>query len=100
MPERKVVNGSTIGYKRICRSIGADSRTVCTMENPVEPSEKAAPPAVRTCPMCGARDIRPSMRRGLKDGFMRAFALKPYRCRACRGRFYLKIVSPASEAVE
>jgi len=40
------------------------------------------------CPRCGRNDVRQSGRRGIGDGLMALIGLAPYRCRACRNRFY------------
>jgi CheY-like chemotaxis protein len=42
----------------------------------------------RICPRCGRNDVRPSVRRTVGDKIMAWFGLKPYRCRACRNRFF------------
>ena len=42
----------------------------------------------RICPRCGRNDVRESSRRGVGDGLMRLIGLAPYRCRACRNRFF------------
>jgi hypothetical protein len=53
-------------------------------------SERGLVPAApsRTCPRCGSDDLRRSGKRTLFDRVLRLFALKPYRCRACRVRFH------------
>ncbi len=43
---------------------------------------------MHTCPKCGRKDSRPSMRSGLTDFFLRVVLLAPFRCRRCRERFY------------
>ena len=40
------------------------------------------------CPRCGRNDVRQSARRGVGDRFMALIGLAPYRCRACRNRFF------------
>src|SRR5580704_2474788 len=42
----------------------------------------------KICPRCGRNDVRESGRRGISDGLMALIGLAPYRCRACRNRFY------------
>ena len=42
----------------------------------------------KICPRCGRNDVRQSGRRGIGDGLMALIGLAPYRCRACRNRFY------------
>ena len=42
----------------------------------------------RICPRCGRNDVRQSARRNVGDRFMACFGLTPYRCRACRNRFF------------
>ena len=43
---------------------------------------------MHTCPECGRKNSRPSMRSGLVDFFLRLLLLAPFRCRCCRNRFY------------
>jgi hypothetical protein len=40
------------------------------------------------CPRCGGRDIRHSLPRGWKDSLLLALRRHPFRCRACKCRFY------------
>ena len=42
----------------------------------------------RICPRCGRNDVRQSDRRSVGDKIMACFGLTPYRCRACRNRFF------------
>jgi len=42
----------------------------------------------RICPRCGRNDVRQSIRRSIGDRVMACFGLSPYRCRACRNRFF------------
>jgi hypothetical protein len=42
------------------------------------------------CPKCGSMDIRGSQTQHTLDFLLRSFSLKPYRCRSCRKRFYLR----------
>ena len=42
----------------------------------------------RVCPRCGRHDTRFSVRRGIGDSILACFGLAPYRCRACRNRFF------------
>ena len=44
--------------------------------------------SLRICPRCGRSDIRPSNRRGIGDRILACIGLTPYRCRACRSRFF------------
>jgi hypothetical protein len=45
---------------------------------------------VPNCTSCGRNDVRRSHSRGLFDGIARTLGFKPYRCRACRARFFAK----------
>ena len=49
--------------------------------------EKESENVIR-CPSCGARDVRPSMPRGVWDAIVTAFGRFPMRCRQCQRRFY------------
>jgi hypothetical protein len=40
------------------------------------------------CPKCTSTNIRRANRHGLWEEFLRLFFLAPYRCRACRHKFY------------
>ena len=40
------------------------------------------------CPSCTSTDIRRSNRQGLFEQFLRLFFIAPFRCRACRHKFY------------
>jgi chaperonin cofactor prefoldin len=40
------------------------------------------------CPHCTSTDIRRANRKGLFEGFLRLFFIAPFRCRACRHKFY------------
>jgi CheY-like chemotaxis protein len=42
----------------------------------------------RICPRCGRNDVRQSGRHSVGDTIMACFGLAPYRCRACRNRFF------------
>jgi len=44
--------------------------------------------AGRCCADCGSPEIRPSNRRNALDIVLACLFLAPFRCRACRGRFY------------
>ena len=46
------------------------------------------------CPHCGSSDTRASKSTRWRDAFPRTLGREPFRCRACRQRFY---VSPFSE---
>src|SRR5690348_3550724 len=48
----------------------------------------------RICPRCGRNDVRPSARRSVVDRILAGLGLKPFRCRACRNRFYRFAVGP------
>ncbi len=52
----------------------------------------------RICPRCGRNDVRLSGRRHLVDHFLACFGLKPFRCRACRNRFYRFTIGPGKGA--
>jgi CheY-like chemotaxis protein len=43
----------------------------------------------RSCASCGSEEIRPSNRRNALDILLACLFLAPFRCRVCRGRFYL-----------
>jgi hypothetical protein len=40
------------------------------------------------CPRCTSIDIRRANRKSLFEGFLRLFFIAPFRCRACRHKFY------------
>jgi hypothetical protein len=40
------------------------------------------------CPSCTSTNIRRANRRGLFEEFLRLFFIAPFRCRACRRKFY------------
>ena len=43
---------------------------------------------MRQCPKCASTDVRPSRRRGLKEGLLLRLARRaPFRCRSCASRF-------------
>ena len=50
------------------------------------------------CPKCGSTDIRMSQTHRTLDFLLKSFSLRPYRCRSCRKRFYLR--KPAAPDVE
>jgi DNA-directed RNA polymerase subunit RPC12/RpoP len=50
------------------------------------------PQSVVRCPRCGGADIRLSFRRPLLDGIMTMFRMTPLRCRACRHRFFKRLL--------
>jgi CheY-like chemotaxis protein len=41
-----------------------------------------------TCPACSSADVRRSLRRSFFDVALASFFLVPFRCRACRARFF------------
>lgn len=41
-----------------------------------------------TCPQCGSSDVRRSRNPHWNDVFQRGLGRTPFRCRACRKRFY------------
>ena len=43
---------------------------------------------VAFCPSCTSRKIRRTTRQGLFENFLRLFFIAPFRCRACRHKFY------------
>ncbi len=47
--------------------------------------EHGAPPA---CPRCRRGDVRRSHARGPLDALARALGFRPFRCRACRARYF------------
>ena len=51
-----------------------------------ESSVRAMPS--RICPRCGSDDVRQSVRHSVVDRMMAVVRLAPYRCRACRNRFF------------
>ncbi len=40
------------------------------------------------CPNCTSTDVRRANRKGMFEGFLRLFFIAPFRCRACRHKFY------------
>ena len=52
--------------------------------------EERAKPHKPFCPKCGSTDIRVSQSHKTLDDLLRSFSLKPFRCRSCRKRFYLR----------
>jgi hypothetical protein len=40
------------------------------------------------CPNCTSKDVRRAYRHGLWEEFLRLFFVAPFRCRACRHKFY------------
>lgn len=40
------------------------------------------------CPACTSKNIRRTTRQGLFENFLRLFFIAPFRCRACRHKFY------------
>lgn len=40
------------------------------------------------CPNCTSTDVRRANRKGLVEEFLRLFFIAPFRCRACRHKFY------------
>jgi len=70
------------------------------MANPddeiVGPEESQKP----FCPRCGSTDIRGSQTPHMLDFLLNSFSLKPYRCRSCRKRFYLRKPAQALENME
>jgi DNA-directed RNA polymerase subunit RPC12/RpoP len=44
---------------------------------------------VLMCPKCGSRDVRRSAGGRSFDGLIGFFGLTPFRCRSCRGRFFM-----------
>jgi CheY-like chemotaxis protein len=44
--------------------------------------------SARICPRCGQNDVRQSGRNSVGDSLLACFGLAPYRCRACRARFF------------
>jgi len=47
-------------------------------------------PGELRCPRCFARDIVPSLPRGIGDAVMRQIGRIPRHCRSCGKRFYVK----------
>lgn len=43
---------------------------------------------VAFCPACTSKNIRRTTRQGLFENFLRLFFIAPFRCRACRHKFY------------
>ena len=52
------------------------------------------------CPRCGSTDIRVSQTQRTLDFLLKSFSLKPYRCRSCRKRFYLRKPGAADVDIE
>lgn len=50
------------------------------------PVEHEAPP---TCPRCHRGDVRRSHSRGPLDALARVLGFRPFRCRACRTRYFV-----------
>ena len=63
----------------------------------ISPTEKSAGQALQ-CSACGSSDIRRSQSRNLFDGLVRTLGLRPYRCRACRVRFFAKAPKLSADA--
>lgn len=40
------------------------------------------------CPNCTSLDVRRANRKGIFESFLRLFSIAPFRCRACRHKFY------------
>lgn len=40
------------------------------------------------CPNCTSTDVRRANRKGMFEGMLRLFSIAPFRCRACRHKFY------------
>jgi hypothetical protein len=40
------------------------------------------------CPKCTSTNVRRAFRKGMWEEFLRVFSLGPFRCRACRHKFY------------
>jgi hypothetical protein len=67
------------------------------LPSPAEPAEvvKAGPREVEEleskfgyCPKCTSNNVRRATRSGLFEEFLRLFFIAPFRCRACRHKFY------------
>ena len=50
----------------------------------------AEPPRKPFCTRCGSTDIRESKSHKMIDFLLQSFSLRPFRCRSCRKRFYLR----------
>jgi hypothetical protein len=60
------------------------ARTEIVKADPVEVSELPH----GFCPKCTSTDVRRANRRGLCENLLRLFFIAPFRCRACRHKFY------------
>jgi hypothetical protein len=66
-------------------------RNVAPRERVFYPLMRAVRRAARTgtsCPACGSGDVRRSLRRSFYDRALACLFLVPFRCRACRARFF------------
>ena len=64
------------------------------IDDDVQPAEPHKP----FCPKCGSTDIRGSQSHRTMDFLLKSFSLRPYRCRSCRKRFYLR--KPADPEID
>jgi len=65
----------------------------------IDEEEQPAEPRKPFCPKCGSTDIRGSQSHRMLDFLLKSFSRRPYRCRSCRKRFYLRRpeVDPAND---
>ena len=52
------------------------------------------------CPKCGSTDIRASQTHRTLDHLLKGFSLRPWRCRSCRKRFYMRRTDNKMEEFE
>jgi hypothetical protein len=69
---------------------GSKLNNVGAMPHSEEQDSAVAEEPKPYCPKCGSVDIRPSHTRNMLDFLVQSFNLKPYRCRSCRKRFYMR----------
>jgi len=62
--------------------------SVSTSPEQREPEREPEEASFPNCPACGRDDVRRSRSRGIIDLVIRAFGFRPYRCRACRTRYF------------
>jgi uncharacterized coiled-coil protein SlyX len=89
MPERHVIEsaGST---PYLHPQFQLEARRKAIERNDPEDTDEADPGLgrLRFCPACTSRDIRRTSRKGVFEQVLRLFFVAPFRCRACRHKFY------------
>jgi hypothetical protein len=61
-------------------------------------TQQAIAAGMPPCPVCGGRNVRPSLAMRLEDRLRAMFRYAPFRCRACQHRFYYRSKPAASTA--